>query len=94
MLFLQEEKIDGKFKQSLRIIKLDFDQFFVQEEDGEERDFSGENIKNCVTSHEVRTIDFIEGPLLLDGHNYIGFQDIGYNITTVNKRTGIQKFSF
>lgn len=29
MLFLQEEKIDGKFKQSLRIIKLDFDQFFV-----------------------------------------------------------------
>ena len=49
-------------------------------------------MKNSVSSHEVKTNDFINGPVLLDAHICIGFQDIGYNIRTVNRLNGEESF--
>ena len=91
LLFLVEN-VDAKSKkreQNLKVVKLNFKDHFDAEEGGD-GPFSDENIKNSVTSHEVRVADFVQGPALLEGHNYLSFIDIGFEIITVNKSLGTE----
>jgi hypothetical protein len=73
----------------LKLVKLNFKNHFDAEED--ENNNKEENIKNSVASHEIKTIDFVQGPILLDGHWYHSFIDIGFNIVNENRATGIEE---